>query len=63
MRRIGKAALALLVLAPRVGAVSMWRWTHTPFGPMDPGAALITHGMGILMSLGSGPGNANLPLE
>jgi acetyl esterase len=42
MRRvIGLGVLALLLAA----AVLLWRWTHTPHGRMDLGAALIVHSM------------------
>ena len=40
-RRLGLALVALLLLA---GAV-LWRWTHTPYGRMDLGAALVVRSM------------------
>jgi acetyl esterase len=42
MRKILGVALAVVVLAPLFLA---WRWTHTPHGRMDLGAALVVHAM------------------
>jgi acetyl esterase len=42
MRRIVAVALVAVLFG---AAVVLWRWTHTPYGRMDLGAALVVHTM------------------
>jgi len=47
MRRIlGWLAVALAAVVA-VGAITLYRWTHTPFGRMDLGPAILAHAMGL----------------
>src|SRR5262245_1486770 len=45
MRRILWFLAALVLVALAAGGVQAWRWTHTPYGRMDLGAALVVHSM------------------
>jgi acetyl esterase/lipase len=45
MRRVSKILGVLAVVGLALGAVQAFRWTHTPHGRMDLGAALVVHSM------------------
>ena len=45
MRRAAKILAVLAVVLLGLGAVQAFRWTHTPHGRMDLGAALVVHSM------------------
>ena len=43
LKKIGIGVLLLFFLA----AFVLWRWTHTPYGRMDVGPAVLAHVMGL----------------
>jgi acetyl esterase len=53
----------LVVALGLIAGATLWSWTRTPFGPMDPGAALIEHGMRMATGGGDGGTLADLPAE
>ena len=45
MRRVLRILAIALGLLALLAGVLAWRWTHTPYGTMDLGAALVAHSM------------------